>query len=432
NVNVFPMVTTNYTVIGSANACTSTAVRQVTVIQLPTLQAISDKYAICEGDQTQINANGANSYTWTPTTGLSNPFANFVVANPIVSTTYVLVGNNGVCTASLNVPIEVLKKPITEITTNRQKICYGDVTTIFATGAQSFSWSPTNSLTFPSNAMAIASPSVSTNYTIIGINSSGSFACVHTKEILIDIVQPVTAQASPSVEFCQGESVRLNASGSNTYKWYPSIGLNNANIPSPYASPKISTVYTVNVSDDGNCASTATVFVKVNPLPSVDAGRDTTYNLDQPMYLNAKGTGSMKWIFGEGILCHDCPDSQIMPENSGCYIIETTNQYGCKAKDEVCIEVTKEYAIYIPNIFTPNFDGVNDVFLVYGTGITEIEMNIFDRWGEKLFVSSDQLIGWDGTYKNELSKNDVYSYLIKYTTLDGKKHVKTGHVTLMK
>ena len=394
------------------------------------MQGTASKNAICEGDKTLINANGANNYTWTP--GGDNPNANFIEVSPVVSTTYILTGNNGVCTASLAVPIDVIKKPNTGLTTNRQKICFGESTTIFASGADSFSWTPTTTLDFQSPNVAIANPSVSTNYTVVGINYAGTFACVHTKEILIDVVQPITASISQSVELCQGESIRLSAGGSNMYKWYPATGLSNPNIASPYANPKITTTYSVNVSNDGDCGVTATVIVKVNPIPTVYAGRDTTYNLDEPMYLNAKGTGTLTWIFGEGILCHDCPDSQIMPENSGCYEIQAVNEYGCMAKDEVCIEVTKEYAVYIPNIFTPNYDGINDVFLVYGTGITEIEMNIFDRWGEKLFVSDDQLKGWDGTYKGELSKNDVYSYLIKYTGLDGKKHVKTGHVTLMK
>jgi gliding motility-associated-like protein len=108
------------------------------------------------------------------------------------------------------------------------------------------------------------------------------------------------------------------------------------------------------------------------------------------------------------------------------------NEFGCKAIDDVCIEVTMNHNIYIPNIFTPNEDGVNDVFLVYGTGIVKIEMIVFDRWGEKLFTSTDQLKGWDGVYKGKLSKNDVYVYLVNYTALDGKKYTKTGHVTLLK
>ncbi|MBK7311982.1 MAG: gliding motility-associated C-terminal domain-containing protein [Sphingobacteriaceae bacterium] len=150
------------------------------------------------------------------------------------------------------------------------------------------------------------------------------------------------------------------------------------------------------------------------------------------MYLKATSNGTLTWISGEGVLCASCPNTQIMAKKSGCYLAETVNSFGCKSRDEVCVEVTTDYNIYIPNVFTPNGDGNNDVFLVYGTGITKLEMTIFDRWGEKLFNSKDQLLGWDGMYKGVLSKQDAYTYMVTYTSLDGKKHEKTGHVTLLK
>ncbi len=177
---------------------------------------------------------------------------------------------------------------------------------------------------------------------------------------------------------------------------------------------------------------TKTVLVKVNPLPKVEAGVDYIANLDEPMYLNATGTGTLTWIFGEEILCKVCPNSQIMPKKSGCYRVEAVDNSGCKAIDEMCVEVTTSHNIYIPNTFTPNEDGVNETFMVYGTGISNIELIIFDRWGAKLFTSTEQSKGWDGTFKGEMSKQDVYTYLVNYQALDGKKHTKTGHVTLLK
>lgn len=427
-----PMVTTNYILVGSLNSCTASAIKQVTVIPMPTLQAVSERTAMCSGDKTSINANGALSYTWTPSAGISNPFSNFIIASPNVSTTYSLIGNNGMCTATLVVPITVIQKPVLILSTSNQKICFGNNSTIFASGSNSYSWAPNVNMNHISNNAVVVTPTVSTNYTISAVNAAGTVSCLMTQEILIDVVPQVTASVSNSVTICEGASAQLNAGGSNTYNWAPATGLNNAHIASPYANPSISTIYTVYVSNDGFCGSTGTVLVKVSPKPEVYAGPDFTINLDEPMYLNASGTGTMTWIFGEGILCHACPNSQITPKNSGNYVIETVNAAGCKAQDEVFVEVTKEYNIYIPNIFTPNFDGMNDMFLVYGTGISKIELIVFDRWGEKLFTSTDQLKGWDGTYKGQLSKNDVYVYLVNYTTIDGKKHTKSGHVSLLK
>ncbi len=430
NVIASPMVTTNYVVVGEAATCTSTAVRQVSVIQLPTLQAICDRTVICIGDKTNINANGASSYTWTPPYGLSSGSSNFVVANPTSSMNYTLIGTNGICTASLSVPIIVLQKPVLNLTTSAPKICIGNKSTIFASGAQSYSWEPMADSTVAN--YAIVSPTISTNYTVTGVNFTGTVGCAFTKEILVEVVPQVTASVNNSVVICEGESVRLTAGGSNTYIWVPAAGLSNSLIAQPYASPKITTEYTVRVSNGGNCEGKATVLVKVYPMPVVDAGPDLTFNADEPMYLNAKGTGTLSWILGDGILCKVCPNSQFFTKQSGVYQIQAVSEYGCRATDEVNIEITNEYSVYIPNIFTPNFDGLNDTFLVYGIGISEIQVTIFDRWGEQIYHDDNQTTGWDGTYKDVLSKNDVYSYLVKYTSLDGKKHTKTGHVTLLK
>ncbi|MCC7017836.1 MAG: gliding motility-associated C-terminal domain-containing protein, partial [Rhodospirillales bacterium] len=188
----------------------------------------------------------------------------------------------------------------------------------------------------------------------------------------------------------------------------------------------------VQISNYNNCTVSNTVLVHVNPTPTVNAGEDFAANLDEAMHLNGQGSGTVTWVAGEEIMCHVCPNSQIFPKQSGTYRIRAVNNFGCIAEDEVYVEVTTNYNIYIPNIFTPNEDGLNDVFIVYGTGLTKFEMTVFDRWGEKLFVSNDQLKGWDGVYKGKLSKNDAYPYVIQYTSLDGKKHTKTGHVTLLK
>jgi gliding motility-associated-like protein len=431
-VNASPVGTTNYTVIGSMATCTSSAIRQVSVITLPTLQAIVSQSSICQGDFATFNANGANNYTWSPGVGLSDPFSNFVTANPNQTTVYTLIGNNGVCSASLQVTLHVAPKPNTQLSASSQKICEGNAATIFAAGADSYSWSPVNSLNLLNAGTAIASPSVSTNYTVVGINYAGPMTCVHTKEIFIEVVPTIAGSISGSVQICEGESTRLYAGGSNTYRWYPPSSLSNTNAAQPYANPKSTTVYTVFISNDGNCAVTQTVLVNVTPQPTVYAGRDTIFNLDEPMYLNAKGTGTLTWIAGEGILCKDCPNTQIMPKNSGCYTILAINEAGCKATDDVCVEITKDYNLYIPNSFTPNYDGLNDVFKVHGTGIFNIEIYIFDRWGEKLFYTTDFEKGWDGTLKGEVCKEDTYVYLVNFTSLSGKVITRTGHVTLMK
>ena len=437
-VIVTPTVTMNYIVVGEAATCTSVAVREVSVIPLPDLQAISDKTVICIGDKVTINANGALNYTWTPTFGLSSGTSNFVVASPTVSTLYTLIGTNGVCTKTITYGITVMTRPILNLMTTNKKICKGGSAMIIVSGCQGYLWHPTSdstilaSNTTTNTTSMVVTPTANMNYTITGFNSSGASACPFSKEILVEVVPTITPGVSFSATICEGNSTKLQAEGSNTYQWTPFDGLSNPNISQPYANPKSTTIYTVRVSDGGFCGETATVLVKVTPQPTVDAGPDMILNSDEPMFLNAKGTGTLTWVFGDNIICHVCPNSQVTATRSGVYHVQTTNEFGCTAIDDVWIEITNDYPIFVPNSFTPNYDGLNDVFLVYGEGIIKFEMSIYNRWNQKIFNSNDQKAGWDGEFKGELVKNDSYLYIINYTTYDNKKRQKIGYVVILK
>lgn len=430
NVTANPNTTTTYTVIGSQNSCTSSAVYQVSVIVVPNLLTNVSQPIICNGEKTNINVNGASGYNWSPPTGLNTPVGSFVQASPNVSTNYIVTGFNGICTASASVFIEVVPSPALILSSPGSQICAGTSDAIFVTGASEFTWTPAAGLSATTGSNVIASPLSTTNYTVVGYNQSGTVVCTQKMSYSVIVVPLAEPIVSPNATICSGDKTTLIASGGDTYAWTPTVGLNVSSGGGVVASPTVSTTYTVDVSYQGSCGSFTTVFVEVNPNPTVVAGRDSSYNLEEPMFLSARGTGTMTWISGEGISCRDCPNSQIFPQISSCYVVETVNEFGCKAKDEMCVEVTKDFSIYIPNAFTPNGDGINDEFLAFGYNITDFTMEIFDRWGEKIFSSGELKTGWNGTFKGQLCEYAVYIYKITYKGLDGKKANKTGHVTL--
>ncbi|MBI2721788.1 MAG: gliding motility-associated C-terminal domain-containing protein [Bacteroidetes bacterium] len=421
--------TYSYSIIAlDVNTCTATAVKTVTFITNPVLTCANKD--VCQGLSVSLIANGANNYSWTPSSGLNTTSGGVVIATPNVTTVYTILGNNSFCTGVTTVTVGVIPYPNPGLSSPNQEICYGNSTTINASGAQAYIWSPAYAITSTSAPLVTVSPSVNTTYTIVSYNFSGSVICSVTQQMPILVVPQVTPSVSNNQVICLGARASLLAGGGNSYSWTPSYALNHTNTQAVTAGPTVTTIYTVHVANNVYCGTDATVAVIVNPLPKVNAGRDTIYNLDEPMFLNATGTGTLTWLEGENILCTVCPDSKIKATRSGCYVIESINEFGCKAKDEVCIDVTIDFGVYIPNAFTPNDDGLNDVFLVYGYSISDVNMEIYDRWGEKLFTSGDQKIGWNGIYKGTLCKNDVYVYKVKYKGLDGKFHAKTGHVTL--
>jgi len=430
NVTANPSATQTYTVIGSLNTCTNTGVITVSVIPVPSLVTTVNNSTFCAGYSANITVNGATSYTWSPSAGLNTTTGNFGIATPSVSTTYTITGYNGTCNGMATVPIYVVPQPQLVITSPSPYICSGGATQITATGAQSFSWSPATGLSSTIGNVVNASPLVSTNYTVIASNSMGTVTCSELQSYSVVVIPNAQANLPSEVTICVGDKKGITASGGSTYTWSPSFGLNVTSGAAVVASPSVSTIYTVFSSYNGNCGTTGTVLVNVNPLPTVYAGRDTTFNLDDYKSIKAIGTGTLTWIDGEEIWCKVCPETQLFATRSGCYKVQAENEFGCKATDDICIAITNEFGVYIPNVITPNGDGVNDIFYVYGYSITDVHMSIFNRWGEKLFSSSDQTVGWPGTFKGVDCQNGVYVYKVDYKGLDGKIHHKTGHVTI--
>nr|MBP6730809.1 gliding motility-associated C-terminal domain-containing protein [Chitinophagales bacterium] len=115
------------------------------------------------------------------------------------------------------------------------------------------------------------------------------------------------------------------------------------------------------------------------------------------------------------------------------YTLTVTYNGNCKAVASTKVEVTgNNVAPFVPNAFTPNGDGMNDVFMVFGEGISKVNMQIFNRWGEKVFESASQTSGWDGTYKGQLQNTGVFVYQITAVYLDGRTVDTNGTITLLR
>ncbi len=432
NVTANPQVSSTYSVIGTSNTCTHIAVVSISVIANPVLNIIATRTLFCAGLSSEISVNGANSYSWSPSTFLNASNTNYVVSTPTAPINYMVTGFNGICTGSTNVFLDIVPVPNVAFSMSQNQICQGQTAFFGASGATTYSWAPNIALSSVVGNSVAASPLGSTTYSVFGYNTSGNVSCGDYKVIQLNVVPVPNAIIGNSVALCKGQSGNVSVNGGDTYYWTPTPTVSNPTKASTKVTPSVSTVYSVEVSTQSLCPVTRTVLVVVNPLPIVNAGADTTFNLDEPMSLKAIGTGTLTWIDGEEIWCKVCPSTPIYPKNSGCYTIEAENQFGCKVRDVVCIEVTTEYGLYIPNAFTPNGDGNNEMFLVQGWGLLSVNLEIFDQWGTLLFSSNDQAKGWDGVYKGVNVKNDVYVYKATVKVLSGKVITKTGHISVLR
>ena len=147
------------------------------------------------------------------------------------------------------------------------------------------------------------------------------------------------------------------------------------------------------------------------------------------------GSENYVWDFGDGNYSYDYEPSNIYPD-TGLYSIQLvalTNK-NCKDTTYRSIRILPTVNLYVPNAFTPDGDGVNDIAIYKGYGIVDsgFSFYVFDRWGTLIFYSNDKTIGWDGTYKGEVAQQDTYLYRIECLDVFGEIHTKKGHINLLK
>jgi gliding motility-associated-like protein len=428
-INISPLVSTTYTVVGSTLGCTQLAISTVIVNPLPILNANSA--SMCSGQSSLLSATGANTYTWSPGTNLNTTTGSFVSANPSTSTTYSILGTdaNG-CVNNTTASLFVLATPSLIAVANPSVVCAGNSINLTASGALNYTWTPgsvfINSLTI--------TPASSSVYSVLGENVSGSLSCSSTQSVLVNVIAPIVINTSNTDSICLGGSKVIFAAGGITYSWLPTVGVTNPNAASTVVKPIVTTEYTVTVSNGSLCSKTGTVKIVVNPLPIVYAGRDTTINSDEAYVLqgssNVTNFGFLNPA-GSVLNCNFCSTVEVAPKVTTCYILKGENNHQCVAYDEVCINVTNDYGLYIPNAFTPNGDQDNELFIPIGYGIKSIKLSIFDRWGMEIFKSHDNAIGWDGKYKEKTCEQGIYAFSVLVITNEGRKISKTGHLTLL-
>jgi gliding motility-associated-like protein len=253
--------------------------------------------------------------------------------------------------------------------------------------------------------------------------------------------QPLTAHAGSYQKICPRISVGLGGNptasggiGPYKYKWYPNTQLNNDTLPNPTSYPLVTTTYTVFVTDaHGAMAApdTVTVFVFNGTL---DAGPDVTIQQGQTitMHANAPGNTGIYWAPSTGnIYNQNSATPDVFPNTTTTYSVSATFPHNCVAYDEVTVTVIPTNNLFFYNTFTPNGDGSNDVFHIgnierYPDNVLEI----YNRYGQKVFSKTGYTNDWDGKYFNEDLPAGTYFYVLDTKNPSGGKH--KGSVTIIR
>ena len=258
--------------------------------------------------------------------------------------------------------------------------------------------------------------------------------CIDSVLHYILIADSVHADVIADTAICEGDSAHLWARNGIYFHWFPDSYLDNPEIFNPYAFPPVTTTYGVVVSD--NCTSdTAYTTVTVLPLPDLVAGVDTSVLRNHPVQLfaTAEETSSYEWSPATGLSDPNIPDPIATPYASTVYVVTATGWNGCIISDTVTVLIEEPCNRFrIPNAFSPNGDGVNDIFRIRSYGDDNVEaISIYDRWGQLLFQSDDMDTGWDGSFKGIPQEIDSYIYVIDMIC-QGEKETLKGTLTLLR
>lgn len=332
-----PISSTKYIVKVTRNNCISFDTVLVSVV--PGVKAkVSNDTSICKGSSVQLSASGGNSYSWLPSSGLSDPAIANPIASPLETTMYHVYVSNGSCIDSGTVTVAVTQfsgaNAGADIT-----VCPGASAVIgtIAEKGNIYLWQPTTGLDDAAKSNPTVSPIVTTHYILKVTNQQG---CVGYDTVLVTVSNTLTAKVSNDTAICSGSSIQLLASGGSTYKWSPSIGLDNPNIPNPIATPTTTTQYKVRVSS-GSCEDFDSVTVTVNPSPIAIAGSDLSSCKGEALQLgsSSQSGNTYSWEPITGLNDPTLSNPIAMPTVTTKYILKVTNISGCFAYDTVLVSV---------------------------------------------------------------------------------------------
>ncbi|MCW3121679.1 MAG: hypothetical protein JWQ38_1171 [Flavipsychrobacter sp.] len=419
------------------NGCKAADTIKATII-FDTLNFYNHDTSICRGKfvPTFVTGNSAQSYQWLPTAGISASTTINPVIFPDTSATYVLTTSLAPCPDRIDsFHIDVQPNPTVHIGDNRM-VCEFDSLHIIASIQPRwykhyiYTWSPAASL---DNTNTSSVTFTAGNYTQLFLTVSTPAGC-SAKDSAELIVHPGNfAAMAPAFNICPRDSVQFKPTGGISYEWHPGIYLSDSLGSMPWAKAITSQKYSVIATSVFGCRDTLTTSVTVHPGAVIYLNGTVTLYPGESYHI-APQTNCTKftWFPSTGLNNIYVADPIAKPEVNTMYVVYAATEWGCKIVDSIDILVYPESLLDLPNAFAPG-TGANSKFTIIKRGIGTLKyFRIFNRWGNKVFETTDIDQGWDGTYKGVPQPFGVFVYQVGALTLSGKEFEKHGNVTLIR
>jgi gliding motility-associated-like protein len=302
------------------------------------------------------------------------------------------------------------------------------------TSNMQFRWEPAAAVIGPNNTQTVTiDPTISMNFTVTVIDSIPN-VCFETSTGVINITMGDTTQMDvmpKDTTVCFGDAVPVNAFGGVTYAWTPDYQISSVNTPNVLITAFSEVYYQVLIKDAFGCSATKRIRVNAYPRVEPDAGPDEIIRFGESYQLQASGGYFYQWQADPTLNDLNVSNPVATPQNEKTtYYVQAMTDKGCIGKDSVTVFMTNGL---VPNAFSPNGDGQNDIFRFYAANdlISLKSFRIFDRWGKEMFYTQEMADGWNGTYKGEACENGVYFYFIEYA-IGSKAYTYKGDVTLLR
>lgn len=433
---VTPAVDTRYYVKGtSVQGCVSNDSVRVAVIAMPRIKLMADT-AFCSKSSFTIRAEQmqyADSIRWVPATGLSAANIATPVAAPVASTSYTATVYNRFCKASDDITVTVKALPELKLYADTA-ICRGDSVRLAASGnAVTYLWSGAADIKDGGSATPLVMPQVATRYYV---KATGTNSCVSEGSVWVGVNMPVVFTLSPEkVTVCSGDNVKLSVSGNGEYRWLIP-GQENNTSGTITVKPEQPGNYGVQVYDAG-CKRRDTLYstVMLNEKPALVVTSSNDIDCIQgEAKLTVTGGATYTWHPSATLTGANSYNPVAKTDTSTWYHVVATGFNGCRSEDSVLVRVIKDNfnAYPIANAFTPNGDGKNDCFGVNKWGlIKSMQFSVYNRWGNRVFDSTDPYSCWDGRYKGTMQLSGTFVYIIQANTLCGMV-TRKGTVVLIR
>lgn len=266
------------------------------------------------------------------------------------------------------------------------------------------------------------------------VRNVGTTCTSVSQPVIIAFNDNLVFNAGNGGSVCLGASFTPGVTGNaSSYSWTPATGVSNPSIMNPVITPSATTTYTVTATL-GTCTKQGTVIVNVYPGASAYAGTDVIILTGDEAQLQATASpGTYLWSPSTGLSAANILTPKAKPQVTTTYTLTVTSPQGCIATDDVTVTIIP-YCIKPMEAFTPNGDGINDLWLVTNGAscLSNIKAQVFNRYGAKVFESPDYNNNWNGTYKGKPLPDGTYYFVLTYKLLNGRTESYKGNVTILR